>query len=253
MRKICIINQKGGVAKTTTAVNLAAGLSMQEKKVLLLDLDPQGHVATYFPIEKFKKGMFEFFTNGAQLSECTHCIGKNFDAIISKGEMDNINLVLASRENSSDMLKSRLDLIDKYDYVIVDCPPSSGLLVRNIMSFADEAIIPTSLDPLGTDSLHKVISNIQEFNMQNGNSLKVSFIVPTMFDKRNKINKTVLNELTNEFYGMVTDPIRINTKLREAPRAKKSIFTYAPSSRGAKDYTKLVKTVINSENTVTVN
>ncbi len=248
MRKICVINQKGGVAKTTTAVNLAAGLSMQDKKVLLLDLDPQGHVATYFPIEKFKKDMFQFLTNGADVSECTHTIGHNFDAIISMGEMNAVETILAQKADSIDILSSRLNSTDGYDYIIVDCPPWAGLLVENVMRFSDEAIIPTTLDPLGFDSLHKIINIIQSFNQKNGHNLKITHIVPTMLDKRNKICNTVLTEITNEYYGMVTDPIRINSKLREAPRAKKSIFKYAPSSRGAKDYTRLVQTVINSEN-----
>jgi chromosome partitioning protein len=246
MRTIAVINQKGGVGKTTTAISLAAGLAMGGKRVLLLDLDPQGQVATYFPIKEFKKNMFELLTNGAAVEECISPIGENLDVILSSRDMRGAEQLLYKDSGGAAVLSSKLQDID-YDYVILDVPPSVGVIAQNAMFFADEAIIPTTCDPLGLDGLQKMVKTIQEFNEHANNDLKVIHIVPTQFDRRNKICGTVLNELRNEFYELTTDPIRINSKLREAPRAQKSIFTYAPSSSGAEDYRRLVSSVIAAE------
>ncbi|MFH1399187.1 MAG: ParA family protein [Candidatus Woesearchaeota archaeon] len=244
MRKICVINQKGGVGKTTTAVSLAAGLAMKGKKVLLLDLDPQGHVATYFPVDSSKKDMSEFLTNGAEAPECIVQIGKNFDAILSTEEMRTAETELGKQPNAGTKLRNKMKQVNGYDYVIADCPPSLGLLAHNAMFFADEAIIPVTLDPLGLDGLKKTVMAIQHLNQELGHSLKITKIVPTMMDRRTKISRKILEQIQNEFYGNVSEPIRINSKLKEAPESKRSIFGYAPKSRGAEDYKKLINTLL---------
>jgi len=247
MRKICVINQKGGVGKTTTAINLAAGLAIKGKKVLLLDLDPQGHVATFFPGKEYKKSMFEFLTNGAVAEECIQNIGTNFDVIKSAKEMRGAEPLLYKNPNGAAILADKLESMKGYDYVIVDCPPSAGVLSQNAMLFAEEAVIPMSADPLGMDGFKKMIRTINEFNGYAGHNLQISKIVPTMYDKRNKICRTILGELTNEYYELVSEPIHVNSKLREAPRFMKSIFTYAPSSTGAEDYKKLVESIVSDD------
>ncbi|MFH0978771.1 MAG: ParA family protein [Candidatus Woesearchaeota archaeon] len=247
MRKICIVNQKGGVAKSTTAINLAAGLALAGKKVLLLDLDPQGHVATYFPIKEYKKNMYDLLTNGASAEECIYTVGTNLDVIISSKEMRGAEPILYKKADGAGVLLAKLEKVKGYDYVISDSPPSVGILSQNAMLFADEAIIPTTADPLGLDGMKKMIRTITEFNEHSGHKLKISRIVPTMFDKRNKICKTVYDEMRNEYYELVSEPISINSKLKEAPRAMKSIFTYAPTSSGALDYKRLVESVISEE------
>jgi chromosome partitioning protein len=247
MRKICVVNQKGGVAKSTTAINMAAGLAISGKRVLLLDLDPQGHVATYFPIKEYKKSMFELLTNGAAAEECIYNIGTNLDAILSSKEMRGAEAVLYKKPDGAGVLAAKLEKIKGYDYAIIDCPPSVGVLSQNGMLLADEALIPTTADPLGMDGLRKMIKTINEFNSFAGHNLNIAKIVPTMFDRRNKICKQMLTEMQNEFYELVSEPIHINSKLKEAPGAKKSIFIYAPSSSGAQDYRKLVENMITDE------
>jgi chromosome partitioning protein len=244
MRKICVINQKGGVAKTTTAINLAAGLALAGKRVLLLDLDAQGHVATYFPVKDYKKSMFEFLTNGAQIGECVATIGKNLDVMLSSKELLGAEPLLYSDPEGTEVLSTKLKSLKNYDYVILDCPPSVGIISQNAMLYADEAIIPTTADPLGLDGARKMLATIRDFSNHSGHDLDVIRIVPTLFDSRNKICKVVLSEMRDEFYGLVSEPIRINSKLREAPRAMKSIFTFAPSSSGAEDYHRLVEGIL---------
>ncbi len=247
MRKICILNQKGGVAKTTTSINMAAGLAIADKKVLLLDLDPQGQVSTYFPIKEFRKDMFEFLTNGADVAECIAHIGKNFDVIVSRRDMREAEALLYKQLNGAAILKKKLEGLKGYDYVLIDCPPSVGILTQNALFYCDEVIIPTILEPLSIDSMKKLMKFIGEFGRQTGHHVKVSRILPTMYDKRNRISTNVLAELRNEFYEKVAEPIGINSKLREAPTSQRSIFMYAPSSSGSKDYKRFVNLVIQEE------
>jgi len=150
------------------------------------------------------------------------------------------------REGKRALLKEKLDKVGAYDYIILDCPPSLGMLSNNALIYADEAIIPATTDVLSVEALRKTVLVIQSLN-ESGNAIMISKIVPTMFDKRNKICVECLKQIQTEFYEIVSEPIRINSKLRESPKANQSIFAYAKSSRGAEDYGKLVRSVIHDE------
>lgn len=246
MRRICIINQKGGVAKTTTTVNLAAGLARMNRKVLVIDLDPQGNISSSLNVEA-KKDMYHFLIEKAELDECVTHLGHNFDVVRSKETLTKAEIILAGEQSRETLLRRKLEKIKDYDYVIVDCPPSLGLLSQNAMLFADEAIVPVSTDVLGFDGLQKQISAIQTINEIFDHNIKVSLIVPTLFDSRINVCRDVLSKIQNEYYELVSEPIRINSKLKEAPGAKCSIFKYDAKSRGAADYMNLVRTVIRQE------
>jgi chromosome partitioning protein len=247
MRRICIINQKGGVGKTTTTINLGAGLSRNDRKVLIIDLDAQGNINSSLNLESYKD-IFEFLFENAELNECIARAGKNLDIIRSKETLTKSEVILSKENEKEFILRNKLKSLSGYDYVLVDCPPSLGLLNQNAMLFADEAIIPASTDYLGFDALKKMVKAIREINKHFDHSLKITKIIPTMFDKRNKLSHQMLKEMQNEFYELMADPIGTNSKLRECPLAKMSIFTYDKSSKGAKDYEKLVKSVLRDEN-----
>lgn len=247
MRKICIINHKGGVGKTTTAVNIAAGLAREDKHVLIIDLDPQGNIETCLSTDPAKKDMYDFLIEGADINECKTKLGKNLDVIKSRETLTKADILIAGEEGKESILRRKLENVTDYDYIILDCPPSLGLLNQNAMLFATEAIIPVGCDVLGFHALKKMILAVQQMNKVFGHELAVSKIVPTMFDIRNNICKETLNQMRNDYYELITDPIRTNSKLREAPKARKSIFSYAKRSRGAEDYRKLVKTIIRDE------
>ncbi|MBU0470674.1 MAG: ParA family protein [Nanoarchaeota archaeon] len=244
MRTICVINQKGGVGKTTTAVNLAAGLSRSNKRVLLIDLDPQGNVFTSLKIRQ-QYDMYDALVGRQNILNCISTVAKNFDVITSKETLVKAEYYLATQDNSRMLLKNLLSKINNYDYILVDCPPSLGLLNQNAMAFCKEAFIPSSTDPLGYDALKKMGAIVNEINNTYNHDIKITKIVPTLFDKRNKICKEILVEMKEEFSRLVSTPIRMNSKVKEAPKYGKSIFSYAKSSPGAKDYGKLVEEVLD--------
>jgi chromosome partitioning protein len=243
MRTICVINQKGGVGKTTTAINMAAGLSRNDKKVLLVDLDPQGNIDASLNV-KAEYDIYDALTDKQDVWNCISNVAKNFDVITSKENLVKAEYYLASQENSTMLLKTILSKIGNYDYIIIDCPPSLGLLNQNALAFCKEAFIPVSTDYLGYDALKKMDFIVKEINEKYGNNIKITKVIPTLFDKRNKTCKETLVEIQNEFGHLTSYPIRMNSKLKEAPKAGKSIFSYAKSSPGAQDYGRLVEDVL---------
>lgn len=243
MRTICVINQKGGVGKTTTAVNLASGLSRNDRKVLLVDLDPQGNVFSSLKVDS-DYDIYDAMTGKQDIVNCISNVAKNFDVITSKETLIKAEYYLAAQSESRLLLKRLLEKIDMYDYILVDCPPSLGLLNQNAMAFCKEAFVPASTDPLGHEALRKMQTIVNQINDNYGHDIKITKVIPTLFDRRNKICKETLSEMEKEFNGRVSSPIRVNSKLKEAPKFGKSIFSYARSSPGAKDYGKLVEEVM---------
>ena len=244
MRTICVINHKGGVGKTTTAVNLAAGLARLDKSVLLIDLDPQSNVSLSLQIEG-DDSLYEALSGKVPIQQCVKNLGKNLDVITSRENLAKAEYYLANQPNSQTLLKNLLSQLTDYDYMIIDCPPSLGILNQNVLAFCKEAFVPTSTDFMGVDALKKMNLIISKVNESYGNDIKITKIIPTLFDRRNKICKESLEEMNNLFPGIVSTPIRMNSKLKEAPKFGKSIFRYARSSPGAKDYAMLADEVFD--------
>ncbi len=238
MRKIAVINQKGGVGKTTTAVNLSAGLASINKKVLLIDLDAQGNIGTYF--NKYsERDMFNLLTDkGITYKDCLLELTDNLHLITSKETLEKAEVMITEFDSRETILIRKLkELKDSdYDYIILDCPPSLGLLNQNALLFADEAIIPVSTDFLGLDALEKMEKAVESINNYFEHDLKISAIIPTMYDKRNKICKDSLKLLNKKYSEVLTEPVRVCSKLREAPISGKSIYAYARNSVSAKEY-----------------
>ena len=225
MRKICIINQKGGVGKTTTAVNIAAGLARNSKRVLLVDVDPQGNIAhSLMSTRRFS--VYEFLTNKCSHVDCITQLGANLDLMHSNESLTKLNVELAKKKNPTQILTTKFSELIGYDYILFDCAPSLGLLNQNVMLFADEAIVPVSTTYLSLTGLTYMNEAINEMNRHFDHQLELAYIVPTLHDARNKTNKNMLKKLQEDYKELVTNPIRINSKLAEAPASGKSIFGY---------------------------
>ncbi len=246
MRKICIINQKGGVGKTTTVINLAFGLAKEGRRVLIVDLDGQGNVSTALGIET-DKDIYDLLIDKAEVQECTRHIADNVDVIPSNERLAKAELIIAGEPGRETFLKRKLAGLKGYDYVLLDCPPGLSLINQNAMLYAKEAIIPASTDALGMDALKRMVIVLQTMNEVFDHDISISKVVPTMHDTRTKISKKVLAEMQSEFYTTLTDPIRMNSKLREAPDRKKPVIKFARSSNGCKDYAKVVQIIIRDE------
>ena len=246
MRRICIINQKGGVGKTTTAVNLAAGLARRDKKVILIDLDPQG--STTFSLESTNsRDLFDFLTSEVDIKECISHLGKNMDLLGTKDNLIKMESALATDSEKIKTVAKRIREIKGYDYVILDTSPALSTLNISVFIACEEAMIPTSTDVLGLRGTTNTFKFIDSMNEEYDHTLRVTKIIPTLYDQRNNICKRILEIMNNIYYDIISDPIRINSKLKEAPEQHKSIFSYAKSSRGAEDYGKLAVQVINDE------
>jgi len=245
MRKIAIINQKGGVGKTTTTVNLASGLSKIGKKVLVLDLDAQGNIGTYF--QKYsERDMYHLLVEkDIKIKDCIIKINENLHIITSRETLEKAEVIMTGFVGREMTLSRKLKDVDKedYDYIILDCPPSLGLLNQNALLFADEAVIPVSTDFLGIDALEKMFNAANTINEVFEHNLKITNVIPTLFDQRIKSCKESLNYINSKYGDLVTTPIRISSKLKEAPKAGKSIFEYAKHNRAAKDYMDVVNKI----------
>ncbi|MBW2974436.1 AAA family ATPase [Candidatus Woesearchaeota archaeon] len=248
MRKISVFCLKGGVGKTTTAVNIAAGLARKGKKVLLMDLDSQGSISHCLESEYPTKDMFHLIANGAELEECITHMGKDLDLVPSNDSLNDVDEALGNRANKDYILSLKMEKNNSYDYAILDCPPNFGTMTRNALIYSDEVFVPISTDVLGYKVLMKTIEKIEKFNEDVGDEkVAISRIIPTFYDKRLKVSREILNRMQGDFYGIVSGSIMANSKLKEAPKKKCSIFSYAKSSQGAKDYGELVMDIIHNE------
>ena len=223
MRKICVINQKGGVAKTTTTINLGFGLAREGKKVLIIDLDAQGNIATCLGVET-QKDIYDLLIENAEPQECITHVADNLDVLPSCESVAKAEMILVGESRREHILKKKLNKLNGYDYILLDCPPSLGLINQNAMLFATEAIIPTSTDLLGVDGLRKMVAALQQMNKVFDHDIVISKVIPTLFDTRSNVCKNTLSVIQNEFYTVVSEPIRMNTKLKELAGKKKPIF-----------------------------
>jgi chromosome partitioning protein len=246
MRKVCIINQKGGVGKTTTTINLAAGLASRNKKVLIVDLDPQGNINTNF-MQPTVQNLYHVLVENVDprsviipMTDFLHILPS--DSSLSKAE-----LILAGTASRETVLRRAMQHITEYDYVLVDCPPSINLLNQNALLYGHEAFIPVATEYLSLDALRKMEKTVNEINELFNHNMHISLIIPTMYDKRIKSSLRTLMELKKGFNSKVSLPIRVNSKLKEAPEKGMTIFDHARSSNGAKDYLALTEKVIANE------
>lgn len=252
---IAIANQKGGVGKTTTAINLAASLAVLEKKVLIIDSDPQANTTSglnFSPENDQKRTLYEVLIGQLNISGALIQTEMNNLHMIPS----NINLVGAEIEmlqldNHESIMKSALDTIkDDYDYVIIDCSPSLGLITVNALVASDSVIIPVQPEFFALEGLGKLLQTIRIVQNSLNPELTIEGFVVTMFDGRTKVHTQVVGELREHFKDMVFKTIiQRNIRLSEAPSHGKPIILYDVMSNGTTNYLNLAKEVLqrNSE------
>lgn len=246
---IAIANQKGGVGKTTTSVNLAASLGVLEKKVLLIDADPQANATSGLGIdvEGVELGTYQLLEHSIKASEAIIATGSpNLDIIPAHIDLVAIEIELVDIENREYMLKQAITpLKDLYDFILIDCAPSLGLLTLNALTSADSVIIPIQCEYFALEGLGKLLNTIKSVQKIHNTHLDIEGLLLTMYDSRLRLSNQVVEEVQKHFDEMVFETIiQRNVRLSEAPSYGESIINYDASSKGAANYLSLAHEII---------
>ncbi|MDD3625933.1 MAG: AAA family ATPase [bacterium] len=254
-RIISITNQKGGVGKTTTSINLSAGLAARGRRVLLIDMDPQSNSTINFQIdpEDSIPTMYEKLVEDNDI---------NWKKIIRETGIQNLHIApsslnlaaadyfLLNKKDKSILLERLIrEIRDSYDYILIDCPPSLGILTVNSLYASTEVIIPTQLTYFAFEGLKQLLKIIEMTKKDLGNSkLRISGIIPTFYNKRTKMTRKIINDIIDKFGEKnILTPIPKNTSLDEAASEHKTINSFRRNASGAKAYEKLTEEIIGQE------
>ena len=250
MGKIIVLaNQKGGVGKTTCAVNIAAGTAALGKRVLLVDIDPQGNATSGLGINKRSviRSSYEMLCSGASASEATvRNAFKNLDVIPSSLNLAGAEIELAAKEGRESLLKKALSLVrENYDFIFIDCPPSLGVLTINALCACDSVLIPIQCEYYALEGLSQLMNSVRTIKRLYNQNIGIEGVVLTMYDGRLNLTLQVANEIKKYFPNKVYKmAIPRNVRLSEAPSFGKPVIYYDPASRGAKAYMELCGEII---------
>jgi len=257
MRSIAIINQKGGVGKTTTAVNLAAGLALQGGRVCVLDMDPQAHATLHLGISgpRTSPSIYDVLIQGTPILDALQRVDNRLSLVPGHIDLAAAEIELADEAGRENRLRDRVAGLDGFDYLIIDCPPSLGILTLNALTAVREVFLPLQPHFLALHGLSQILNTIDAVSRRLNRDLRLTGVVLCMYETGTRLAGEVSHDV-NEFLGTAEDPerpwhgaktfatkIRRNVRLAEAPSFGRSIHTYAPTSPGAQDYQSLAREV----------
>lgn len=247
---IAIANQKGGVGKTTTSINLAASLGVLEKKVLLIDADPQANATSGIGIdvESVEIGTYQLLEHSNSAKDAIiQSSTPNLDIIPAHIDLVAIEIELVDKPSREYMLKNALaDIKEDYDYILIDCAPSLGLLTLNALTAADAVIIPIQCEYFALEGLGKLLNTIKSVQKIHNPDLDIEGLLLTMYDSRLRLSNQVVEEVQKHFNNMVFQTIiQRNVRLSEAPSYGENIINYDAASKGASNYLSLAKEIID--------
>jgi len=245
---ISVTNQKGGVGKTSTAINLSASIAAAEFKTLLIDIDPQANSTHGLGIYETENSIYEVLIGAEEVKDCIiNTYMPNLDLLPSNIDLVGAEVEIVSFEGREKLLKESLQSIrNDYDYIVIDCPPSLSLLTLNSLTASDSVIIPVQCEYFALEGLGQLLNTINIVKKQLNPELEISGVLLTMYDKRLKLSNQVVEEVQKYFGDKVFNTIiHRNVRISEAPSHAKPVILYDAISTGAKNYISLAAEVIN--------
>ena len=249
---ISLTNQKGGVGKTTTAINLAASLAVMEKKVLIVDADPQANASSGLglDVKKLKNSIYECLVDNIDVrTAICNTELENMKIIPSHIDLVGAEIEMLNLPNREKILKNVLEQVkNDFDYILIDCSPSLGLITLNALTAADSVIIPVQCEYFALEGIAKLLNTIKIVKSKLNPELEIEGFLLTMYDSRTRLNNQVMEDVKQHFKDMVFETIIYrNVKLSEAPSCGQSVILYDADSKGAQNYMQLAKELIDKQ------